>query len=158
VNLVHPLLAIFGFSPLLVAIAVQAAPIANWRIVKTHDGAFGYDASSIDTDAPTGYKIVTTGMYMPNGQQWEKLRYHFLLQDQAFDCAKKRYTPAIYYLFDENAQPMDVKESGENWQPVDDNGFNRIIYEVTCEGRAIPEAVPGGDSDTAMQRMKAFFQ
>lgn len=138
--------------------ASAGAAETQWMIVKTKDGAFGYDAGSIDTDPPTGYKLVTTGMYMPNGQQWDKLRYHYLLQDQAFDCVKKQYTPTIVYLFDENGQPLDMKESGENWRPVNDNGFIQIIYGVTCEGRKVPEAVSAGDHDFAMKAMKAFFQ
>lgn len=130
---------------------------SRWLIIHGDDGAYGYDAGTIETDAESGMKVVTVGMYLPEPAAWDDTPYNFMIEEAQYDCVAEEYSAPLIALFDDNLEPTGVKQ-GRNWATVHDNGVAKIIFEAVCNGRKISQAVPAGDDTAAMHAMKAFFK
>lgn len=147
-------LAMFG---LLFAFHAGATADERWLVIKSADGAYGYDQGSV-VDKGSGHYTFSTGMYLSKPATASSVTYNYMLTDSELNCTDWTYTSSTFYLFDDNAKMLDMKEGNGNWDPADENGVMDILAQMVCSHRTIGSAVEAGDMEQAMKTMKGFFK
>jgi hypothetical protein len=148
--------AILGLLMALHATAASAGD-ERWLVIKSGDGAYGYDQGSL-VDKGSGHFTFSTGLYIPDAATVSSITYNYMLTDSELNCSDGTYTTSAFYLFDDNAKMLDMRESKGNWNSTKDNGVMEILARIICSHRTIDGAIEAGDMDQAMKTMRGFFK
>ena len=146
----------FGIAA-LVAPAAFADQGGHWQIVRVADGAYGYDLDSFE-DSGGGKKIATIGLYLRDEAEIADIRYHYMLEDVEYDCAKQTYAPAILYFFDNSGQPVKSFPGSGKEAASDATAWTQAGFDAACSAILAEDAVSTGTTDETMKAMRAPIQ
>lgn len=125
-----------------------------WFVKAQGGGAFGYDATSLSTDAQ-GYKQITAGLYMKAPMEIRGRQVSFILEDATLDCTGSKFAVSNYYLYDAGFTLMDTAPDN-GWQNVTEDPMLGDLLPSACERKLLDGATSAGDRDAALRMMKTI--
>jgi len=142
----------------LLLLGMSAATAAeHWVVLKTADGAYGYDQESV-VDKGKGRFAFKTASYVPEPMTAGSVTYNYLFTDSELNCADKAYTSSAIYLFDDNGEMLDMKERADGPSGADDGGIMEVLSKMVCAHKRFEGTADAGDMDNAMKTMRGYFK
>lgn len=138
---------------LAMAPLIASPASASWLVKAQDDGAFGYDAASLSTDAE-GHKLISAGLYTRDAVDLGGRMANFVVEDARIDCAGDRISVTAYYAFDDNLAPLATAPGGA-WHAIEDEPLLARLKPVACEGKPLEGAIAAGERDAALRLMKS---
>ncbi|MBV9992461.1 MAG: hypothetical protein JOZ72_14360 [Alphaproteobacteria bacterium] len=147
-----------AFALLLgLSVGAAAASDEHWIVIKSVDGAYGYDQGSV-VDKGEGHFTFSSGLYTPKPVTAAGVTYSYMLTDSELSCSDGAYTTSAFYLFDDNAKMLDMKEGNGHWDSTGNNGVLDILAGMICSHEPVKGAVEAGDMEQAMKTMRGYFK
>lgn len=146
-----------AFALLLLTASAAGAADEHWIVIKSVDGAYGYDQGSV-ADKGQGHFTFSSGLYTPKPVTAAGATYNYMLTDSELNCSDGTYTTSAFYLFDDNAKMLDMKEGNGRWDLAENNGVMDIFAGVICFHEPVKGTVEAGDMEQAMKTMRGYFK
>jgi hypothetical protein len=130
---------------------------ARWLVVKTKDGAMGYDAGSIKPGPRAGTTSVISGFYTTKGLSGDGLKWKYEFIDAEYDCAAKTYTlmtRALHNDVGESVHTILPKKDRAEWQPTATSPYHTQVFSLACDKQTLKGAREVGSYANAVKALK----
>jgi len=143
-------------AALVMATVAQAAePWERWLLVKSSDGAWGYNAMSIKTGAKPGTKTVRWVQFVSTPVKYEFGDWSVALSDTAFNCGAKTYTTFAMVMFDREVKAIDVITPNIQ-HPLPRTGAVATLHKIVCQRGTLKGARELASIQTVLHELKAL--
>lgn len=140
---------------LLVTVAQAAEPYERWLIVKSSDGAWGYNVKSIKAGAKPGTKTVRWAQYESSPVQYEAGDWSFALSDTTFNCKGKTYTTFATVMLDPDVKAIDVITPNIE-HPLPKSGALALLHRIVCQKGALKGSREVASIETVFDELKVI--
>jgi hypothetical protein len=129
----------------------------RWLVVKTIDGAMGYDAGSIKPGPKAGTISIISGFYTTKGLSGDGLKWKYEFIDSEYDCAAKTYTLMTRALRDSAGEYVNTvlpKKERAEWQTTGTSPYHTQVLGLACDKQTLKGAREVGSYLNAVKALK----